>query len=324
MSEMNSAYDWYRLTQVRGLGPKRLNMIHRHMEDCGLPISEIFDLDWIRFHDLFPKIDKAIFDALEDVEEAPTVSDYRRLQDKNISVIHLGDERYPRLLPQRMGDSAPPLLYCHGYLSLLQSSGVSIVGARNASSQSLALTASLAAQLADNGMNVISGYAKGVDTAAHVGALVSGGTTTVVLSSGIFDFRAKREFEGTEWKKNTLAISQFQPDEKWSARNAMTRNKLICALSEAMIIMEAGDERDEQGRMSGTFDAGKTALEMGVPLFVIDPRILDSAPRGNTKLIDLGAEAIDSESAILAIQYRLDPPVALASQRNEQVPLFPF
>jgi hypothetical protein len=51
---------------------------------------------------------------------------------------------------------------------------------------------------------------------------------------------------------------------------------------------------------------------------------LDNAPRGNTKLIDLGAEAIDSESAIMAIKYWLDPPVALASQGNEQVPLFPF
>lgn len=320
MSLTNSDYDWYRLTQVRGLGPKRLNMIHRRMEDVGLPISEIFDLDWARFHDLFPKVDKTVFDALEDVEEASTAPAYRRLQEKNVSVIHLGSGKYPRLLLKRMEDSAPPLLYCRGYLELLRSNGVSIVGARNASQQSL----NHAAQLADNGMNVISGYAKGIDTAAHIGALKAGGTTTAILSSGIFDFVAKREFEGTEWKRNTLAISQFQPNEKWSARNAMARNKLVCALSEAMIVMEAGDERDERGRMSGTFDAGKTALAMGIPLFVIDPRILDNAPRGNARLLELGAEAIDGDTAITAIRNRLDHAVALASQRTEQVPLFPF
>lgn len=324
MSVTNSDYDWYRLTQVRGLGPKRINMIHRRMEDFGLPISEIFDFDWARFHDLFPRLDKTIFDALEDVEEASTAAVYCRLQDKNVSVIHLGSEKYPRLLLQRMEDSAPPLLYCRGYLQLLRSSGVAIVGSRNASQQSLALTARLAAQLADSGMNVISGYAKGIDTAAHIGALKAGGTTTAVLSSGIFDFVAKREFEGTEWKKNTMAISQFQPHEKWSARNAMTRNRLVCALSEAVIVMEAGDERDEQGRMSGTFDAGKTALETGVPLFVVDPRILDNAPRGNARLLDLGAEAINGDNAVMAIHNRLDPAIALASQRTEQVPLFPF
>lgn len=324
MSIANSDYDWYRLSQVRGLGTKRLNMIHRRMEGFGLPIGEIFELNWARFHDLFPKIDKMIFDALGTVEEVSIDSVYRRLQDKNVSVIHLGSERYPRLLLQRMEDSAPPLLYCRGYLDLLRSSSVSIVGARNTSQHSLSLTARLATQLADDGMNVISGYAKGVDTAAHIGALKAGGTTTAVLSSGIFDFAAKREFEGTEWKKNTLALSQFQPNEKWSARNAMTRNKLVCALSKAMIVIEAGDERDEQGRMSGTFDAGKAALEMGVPLFVIDPKVLDNAPRGNAKLIDLGAEAIGVESAVAAIQNRLHASLALASPRSEQVSLFPL
>ncbi|MDQ6604507.1 MAG: hypothetical protein M3Z19_17430, partial [Chloroflexota bacterium] len=123
MSVIKSDYDWYRLTQVRGLGPKRLNMIHRRMEDVGLPISEIFDLDWPRFHGLFPKIDKTVFDALDDIEEASLESTYRRLREKNVAVIHLGGEDYPQVLLQRMEDSAPPLLYCRGYLQLLQSSG---------------------------------------------------------------------------------------------------------------------------------------------------------------------------------------------------------
>lgn len=324
MSIANSDYDWYRLAQVRGLGAKRLNMIHRQMEDVGLPISEIFDLDWARFHNLFPKIDKAIFDALDDVEEILVKSAFHRLREKNVTVVHLGSDNYPKFLLQRMGDSAPPLLYCRGYIELLQSSGISIVGARNASQQSLTLTGRIAAKLADNGMNVISGYAKGIDTAAHVGALRAGGTTTAVLSSGIFDFTVKREFGGIEWKKNTLAISQFQPNEKWSARNAMTRNKLVCALSKAIIVIEAGDERDEQGRMSGTFDAGKTALIMGVPTFVIDPSVLANMPRGNAKLIELGAEAIDVDSVVSAIQERLNPPVVLTSQHSQQASLFPL
>ena len=83
-----------------------------------------------------------------------------------------------------------------------------------------------------------------------------------------------------------LAISQFSPETKWLARNAMARNKLICALSKAVVVIESGAERDGKGKMSGTFDTGKTAIKMKLPLFVADPEYFNEPPKGNADLIE--------------------------------------
>jgi len=65
----------------------------------------------------------------------------------------------------------------------------------------------------------------------------------------------------------------------------MIRNELVCVLSEALIVIESGPERDEEGRMSGTFNAAKIALEREIPLFVVDPSYFKKLPLGNEKLI---------------------------------------
>ena len=73
----------------------------------------------------------------------------------------------------------------------------------------------------------------------------------------------------------------------------MARNKLVCALSKAVVVIESGPERDAQGKMSGTFNAAKTALSMGLPLFVLTPDCLDNAPEGNAALIALGGYSLN-------------------------------
>ena len=90
-----------------------------------------------------------------------------------------------------------------------------------------------------------------------------------------------------------LTVSQFDPNVKWLARNAMVRNKLVCALSKAVVVIESGPERDTQGKTSGTFNAAKTALDMNLPLFVLNPSCLDSPPEGNAALIESGGCSLD-------------------------------
>ncbi len=70
----------------------------------------------------------------------------------------------------------------------------------------------------------------------------------------------------------------------------MTRNKLICALSESVIVIQSGPERDASGRMSGTFNSGKNALQMGKKLFVLSPSVFNEKNTGNTDLIKLGGK----------------------------------
>ena len=204
----------------------------------------------------------------------------------------------------------PPPLFIKGQRKLLTSEGAAIVGARNVSDTGISIARKLAGQLASVGLNIVSGYAKGVDSEAHLGALAAGGTTTMVLSCGIKKLYQKRAFKAFDWRHQVLVVSQFDPDARWSARNAMARNKLVCALSKAVVVIESGPERDSQGKMSGTFNTAQTAMRMGLPLFVLDPSCFDNPPQGNVDLIKLGGKCLDPASgAEVVVKYMKPNPV---------------
>jgi DNA processing protein len=323
--KMDRGREWFRLFSVKGLGPKRLHWIHAILASSGADVAEILRADWSDFQRLLPEFNRAMFDAIQELDVDQVQREYDRLIDEGVTVIHLGHEDYPETLRQRLEDSAPPLLFCKGNTRLLQSPGIAIVGSRNASEKGLALASHFAGELARRGKNVISGYARGVDTAAHLGALKEDGTTSIVLSSGILDFSPRTGFEDVDWKQSVLGISQFHPGERWSARNAMIRNKLVCGLAQAVLVIEAAKEKDERGKMSGTFDAGKTALQMGIPLFVLSPQSLGCSPEGNQQLIDKGGIEVNEQSAVATILGQLPEPARFSNgeKGTRQRSLFP-
>src|SRR5690606_11316842 len=171
-----------------------------------------------------------------------------------------------------------------------------------------------------NGFNVTSGYAKGVDTSAHMGALEAGGTTTMILSFGTNHISIKREMKDLSWEKNILFVTQFAPYEKFSGRNAMTRNKLVCAMSKAIVVIKSGPERDDSGKMSGTFDAGKSAIKMGVPVFVLSPQVLNPLSQGNIDLIKLGG--IEFSNGMDIVKFLEEHPEQRKSTKSYQPSLF--
>ncbi|PJA61983.1 MAG: DNA-protecting protein DprA, partial [bacterium (Candidatus Ratteibacteria) CG_4_9_14_3_um_filter_41_21] len=89
--------------------------------------------------------------------------EYQRLKDNGVEIISLDHKIYPKNVLKLMEDGAPPLLFCKGQLSLLKSEGIAIVGSRNASGEGVKMVKQFAAELAMQGENVISGYAKGID-----------------------------------------------------------------------------------------------------------------------------------------------------------------
>ena len=222
-------------------------------------------------------------------------------------------------------------MFLKGQRKLLASDGIAIVGSRNVSDRGVQIAKKIASGLAGEGMNVISVYAKGVDSTAHVAALEAGGTTTLVFPYGINELRQKREFKKYNWKQDVLAVSQFSPDAKWLARNTMIRNKLICALSKAVVVIESGPERDAGRKMSGTFDTGKTALDMELPLFVVDPAYFENPPKGNADLIALGGCTLDPSDGTAQILDHLKiaqstksgkAPIKIAAESPSQLNLF--
>lgn len=195
--------------------------------------------------------------------------------------IEPGEPSYPAAAARLLGSKAPVALYCLGNLSLLNRPAVGFCGSRKASARGLAVADDCARQLVKEGFVVVSGYAAGVDYAAHKAALDAGGQTIMVLPEGLDHFRIRKTLvEDWDWNR-VLVVSQFPLSAGWKAYRAMERNNLIIALSRAMIVIEAGST-------GGTLHAGKSTLKMGLPLFVIEYGDMKSAAPGNHELIQLG------------------------------------
>jgi DNA processing protein len=199
-------------------------------------------------------------------------------------VIAVGDPLYPRRL-DLLGDHAPLFLMARGNLNLLRAPGVGFCGSRKASEKGLAVASDVAEQLAGHAMNAVSGYAAGVDTTVHEAALRGGGTTTVVLPLGILHFKVKNELRPVwDWDR-ILVVSEFPARLPWKGRNAMRRNATICALSDALVVIEAGSS-------GGTIEAGKTGLSLGIPVLAVQYNGDRELAPGNEVLVGLGAHKL--------------------------------
>ena len=284
--DIEKDFIWFRLFKTRGIGAKSLTSIAMILEKKNLSPEILLSSQ----HDVImqhPELAKYSSKTIE-VDEEKVLAEYELLKDSNVEIIH---PRHPDFPPNPL--KIAPMLFIKGKRKLLTANGVAIVGSRNVSDTSTRIARQLAGNLAKMDFNVVSGYAKGVDYEAHFGALSEGGTTTIVLPYGIRELRQRSGLKEFDWQKNILAVSQFDPEDRWKEHNAMIRNQLICALSKAVVVVESGPKRDAQGKMSGTFNTALTALDMKRPLFVMDPKRFDNPPMGNADLIKLGGERFD-------------------------------
>ncbi len=284
---INRDYFWFRLFKTRGIGPKLLISIAEILEMENLD-PEMVPRSQSDLSAQFPELAKILNGKIRTEDREKVSEAYSELKRHGVDIIY---PRHPDFPSQLLEIS--PMLFVKGQQKRLISDSVAIVGARNVSDKGIRIARKLAGDLASEGINVVSGYAKGVDSEAHLGALAAEGTTTLVLPYGIKQLRQKKAFKEFNWDRDVLAVSQFDPDAKWLARNAMARNKLVCGLSKAVVVIESGPERDARGKMSGTFNAAKTALDMNLPLFVLNPNCLDNPQEGNTALIALGGHSLD-------------------------------
>jgi DNA protecting protein DprA len=189
---------------------------------------------------------------------------------------------YPERLLKTLKEQAPLLLFARGNIKLLAEKAVGFCGSRKASEKGLAVAGECSRELAKRHINVISGYAHGVDLAAHRSALEAGGTTTFVLAEGILHFKIKSDVKNLLTADNHVVISEYMPRLPWLARNAMQRNTTICGLSNAVVIIESGLK-------GGTFEAGKTALSLRRPLFVAEFAQPAESAEGNDYFLREGA-----------------------------------
>lgn len=209
-----------------------------------------------------------------------------QLKHASISLLSIFDKEYPSFLKVALKrNQTPPLLFYTGDLGILQRETIAIIGARNASEESLAFTREAASYLGGRGANVISGNARGVDQAAYDGAISGDGYTTVVLPHGI------RRLSGVKMREllpkvesgKVLLLSQFHPDAVWMVSRAMERNKVVTGLAQIVIVAES----DTKG---GTWDGANGALAQKRPLYVC--KVERPVLPGNEALQKLGAQPL--------------------------------
>lgn len=238
-----------------------------------------------------------------------------QLAHNQVQILTVLDNDYPKLLKASLKrEQTPPVLFYAGDLRILERKAIAIIGSRNASEESLEFTRATARYCAEQGANVISGNARGVDRAAYEGATSGDGCTTVVLPHGI------RKMSGAQVRAlvpqiesgQVLVVSQFHPDAQWVVSRAMERNKLVTGLAQVVIVAQS----DVQG---GTWEGANGALKQHRPLYVRQPSGDASLP-GNDALIQLGGHPLAWPLADLAAQLRplVEESATLQQQKQEQ------
>jgi DNA processing protein len=199
-------------------------------------------------------------------------------------------------------DDPPLLLFVRGDPAFLALRGVAIVGSRRASAYGAAQARRLAAELATCGVPVISGLARGVDAAAHRGALDGGGVTIGVLGGGFAKFYPPEHVPlAREIASGRGAvISEFPLDVPPRPYHFPRRNRLIAALAAAVIVVEAGED-------SGSLITADHALDLGREVLAVPGRVDNPNARGVHRLLREGAAVCESADDVLR-SLGLDPP----------------
>jgi len=207
-----------------------------------------------------------------------------------VKVVDFLATEYPKVLLEI--SDPPPFLYVRGELHGVEDA-VAIVGSRRASTYGLVTTERLAGELALHGVTVVSGMARGVDTAAHRGALKAGGRSIGVLGCGIdvvYPPENQRLFK--EMAEKGALVSEFPMGTTPRAENFPRRNRIISGISRGVLVVEAVQN-------SGSLITARYALDQGREVFAIPGNINSSGSRGTNQLIKQGAKLVDGVEDIL-------------------------
>jgi DNA processing protein len=208
-----------------------------------------------------------------------------------IEAVGCEDLRYPPLLSCTV--DPPPVLWARGRLACLETPSVAIVGSRAATPYALQIGRRLAAELAERGIVVVSGLARGVDSAAHEGCLDGGGRTIAVTGSGL-DTVYPRENSQLAGRiaDNGLLLSELGPGAPPLPGHFPLRNRIISGISLAVVVVEASEK-------SGSLITAGCALRQGRDVMAVPGSVLSGRNRGSHALLKDGAKVVETADDIL-------------------------
>lgn len=210
--------------------------------------------------------------------------------------LFLDDAEYPQLLTHI--DNAPPVVTFRGSLEFLEQPSIAMVGARNASAGACRFARQLAYELGEGGFTVVSGLARGIDTAAHVGALETG---TVAIIAGGIDVVYPPENRDLQHAvaERGLLIAEQPPGTEPRARHFPYRNRIIAGLAMGTVVVEAAPK-------SGSLITARLAAEAGREVMAVPGSPLDPRSHGCNQLIREGATLVQNAAEIAELIRPLD------------------
>ena len=216
----------------------------------------------------------------------PLERELELIQEFGCQIITYYDAVYPPLLKEI--DTPPLLIYVKGELKPEDNLSIAIVGSRNAKDYGRRVSYQLAHQLVNRGMAVVSGFAMGIDTCAHRGALEAGGRTIAVLGNGLsLIYPAGNKDLVDKVAESGALISEFPMGMKPMAENFPRRNRIISGLSIGTVVVEASNR-------SGALITARLASEQGREVFAVPGEIFSELSTGTHSLIDKGAKLIST------------------------------
>ncbi|HEX4951610.1 MAG TPA: DNA-processing protein DprA [Blastocatellia bacterium] len=272
--------DWIALNMIRGIGPRTANLL---LDRFGAP-ADVFaaSREALKAEGLKPDT----IDQLHDTEILDKAqAEIERLEAMNAQVITLADEAYPQLLREIYD---PPIaLYVSGDLeAALKRPAIAVVGSRRCSTYGTNAANFLARELAAQGVTIVSGLARGIDGAAHRGALEVGGKTIGVIGTGMDVIYPKEHKKLAEEMMATGAVvSEFPLGTPPLAQNFPYRNRLISGLCLGVLVVEASEH-------SGSLITARLAIEQGREVFAVPGNITSQTSFGPNFLIKDGAKLV--------------------------------
>jgi DNA processing protein len=283
---MDSIRPWFYLKSVPGVG----NLLCKRLIDrfkspkniIQAPDEELLQVDGLTDRHVVALKNHRMPDSVE--------AELALVANKDYQIVTLTDSNYPRLL--REIPDPPPFLYVYGRLEG-HSGNLAVVGSRNATGYGLSTTNNLCASLASHNLTIVSGMARGIDTAAHEGALAVKGKTIAVLGSGlerIYPLENRKLFHRIA--ENGAVVSEFPLMAEPEAHHFPIRNRIISGMSLGTIVVEAT-------RKSGSLITARLAAEQNREVFAVPGSIQSFKSAGTHTLIKQGAKLVEHAQDVI-------------------------
>lgn len=287
MLRPDEAYWWLKLLSVPGVGPVRYRSL---ISRFGGP-EQVFQASREELTGA-AGIDLKTAAAIVSGGNEPWVAEQlAALKRVGAFILALGQSDFPASLAKIEG--CPPLLFARGNYSLNAKPAVAVVGSRLATYYGKKTAEDLSAQLARQGLAVVSGLARGIDSAAHRGALLAGGPTVAVLGCGVdVVYPPENRRLQDEIAEKGLVVSEYPMGAEPLAGHFPNRNRIITGLSLGVVAVEARGD-------SGVFSSVRWAADQGREVFAVPGPINSAASFGTNRLIKQGAKLVQGVEDII-------------------------